>query len=315
MSFTKDIKQEVSLKELSKDEAKAELSALIQLTSSLSISNRGLALVSITENAAVSRTIYKLCKDLYEIEITPSVKRRMNLKKNLIYMLRLEGNVKDILTDLGLYSPRGFLEKPLHKIVSKESTARAYLTGAFMAEGSVHSLQTTNHHLEIKAAGEEHANFLVELLEEFLIPAKIINRRNHYIVYVKSAEKIADFLRCIEATDSLLTFEDARISRDFTSNMTRLNNVDVANVVKSMEAGKSQLDDIRILEEHDIVRSLDEKLRDVIELRKENPEASLNELCEEYRIKKGVTVSKSGLKHRFVKIHELREKVEKVNEN
>ena len=73
MSFTKDIKQEVSHKELSKDEAKAELSALIQLTSSLSISHSGLAMVSVTENAAVSRTIYKLCKELYEIEITPSV--------------------------------------------------------------------------------------------------------------------------------------------------------------------------------------------------------------------------------------------------
>lgn len=108
-------------------------------------------------------------------------------------MLRLEGNVRDILTDLGIYSSRGLLEKPLHKIVAKESTARAYLTGAFMAEGSINSPQTTNYHLEIKAASEEHANFLVELLEEFNIPAKIIDRRNHYIVYVKSAEKIADF--------------------------------------------------------------------------------------------------------------------------
>ncbi len=311
MSFTKDIKQEVAHKELTTDEAKAELSALIQLTSSISISNRGLAMVSVTENAAVSRTIYKLCKELYEVEIIPSVKRRMNLKKNLIYMLRLEGNVREILTDLGLYSTRGILDKPLHKIVSKESTAKAYLTGAFMAEGSINSPQTTNYHLEIKAASEEHAKFLVELLDEFMIPAKVMDRRNHYIVYVKSAEKIADFLRCIEATDSLLAFEDARISRDFTSNMTRLNNVDVANVVKSMEAAKNQLEDIKILEEHGLTSNLDEKLLDVIELRKENPEASLNELCEEYKIKKGVTVSKSGLKHRFVKIHELREKVEK----
>ncbi len=311
MSFTKDIKQEVSHKELTTDEAKAELSALIQLTSSISISNRGLAMVSVTENAAVSRTIYKLCKELYEVEIIPSVKRRMNLKKNLIYMLRLEGNVREILTDLGLYSTRGILEKPLHKIVSKESTAKAYLTGAFMAEGSINSPQTTNYHLEIKAASEEHAKFLVELLDEFMIPAKVMDRRNHYIVYVKSAEKIADFLRCIEATDSLLAFEDARISRDFTSNMTRLNNVDVANVVKSMEAAKNQLEDIQILEEYGLTKHLDEKLLDVIELRKENPEASLNELCEEYKIKKGITVSKSGLKHRFVKIHELREKVEK----
>ena len=314
MSFTKDIKQEVSHKELSKDEAKAELSALIQLTSSLSISHSGLAMVSVTENAAVSRTIYKLCKELYEIEITPSVKRRMNLKKNLIYILRLEGNVKEILTDLGLYSSRGLLEKPLHKIVAKESMARAYLTGAFMAEGSINSPQTTNYHLEIKAASEKHALFLVDVLNTFEIPAKIIDRRNHFVVYVQSAEKIADFLRCIEATNSLLIFEDARISRDFTSNMTRLNNVDVANVVKSMEAARNQLEDIRVLEEYGLLDNLDEKLKDVIELRKENPEASLNELCEEYRIKKGITVSKSGLKHRFVKIHELREKVEKTNE-
>lgn len=78
-----------------------------------------------------------------------------------------------------------------------------------------------------------------------------------------------------------------------------------------MEAAKNQLEDIKILEEYGVTHNLDEKLLDVIELRKENPEASLNELCEEYKIKKGITVSKSGLKHRFVKIHELREKVEK----
>lgn len=314
MSFTKDIKQEVSLKELTEEEARAELSALIQLTSSLSISNRGLALISKTENASVSRTIYRLCRELYTVEITPSVKRRMNLKKNLIYNLRLDGNVKDILTDLGIYSSRGLLEKPLKKIVAKDDTARAYLTGAFMAEGSINSPQTTNYHLEIKASSNEHAEFLVELLERFGIPAKIIERRNHSIVYVKAAEKIGDFLRCIEASECLMTFEDARISRDFTSNMTRLNNVDVANEVKSMEAATKQLEDIQVLEEYDMIKNLDEKLKDVIELRKENPEASLNELAEIYRIQKGVTVSKSGLKHRFVKIHELREKVDKKDE-
>lgn len=68
--------------------------------------------------------------------------------------------------------------------------------------------------------------------------------------------------------------------------MTRLNNVDVANVVKSMEAAKNQLEDIKILEEYGMTHNLDEKLLDVIELRKENPEASLNELCEEYKIKR-----------------------------
>ena len=89
MSFASDVKQEVSLNEWSNDEMRACLSALIQLTSSLSISSKGMALVCKTENASVSRTMYRMCKDLYDVEIVPSVKRRMNLKKNLIYLLKV----------------------------------------------------------------------------------------------------------------------------------------------------------------------------------------------------------------------------------
>lgn len=308
MSFTFDVKQEISLNTPENDEARAELSALIQMTSSLSISNRGMALVCTTENAAVSRAIYRLCRQMYQVEITPSVKRRMNLKKNLIYILRLEGNVRGILEDLGLYSSRGLLDRPLQRIVAKDGCARMYLAGAFMADGSVNSPQTTNYHLEIKASNDAHAEFLIDLLDRFHIGAKKTERRGHVIVYVKAAEKIADFLRCIGASECLLQFEDTRISRDFTSNMTRLNNVDVANVVKSMEAAARQLQDIQILEENDMIRTLDEKLLDVVELRKANPEGSLNELAAEYRSKTGNVVSKSGLKHRFVKLHELAEK-------
>ncbi len=308
MSFTFDVKQEISLNTPENDEARAELSALIQMTSSLSISSRGMALVCTTENAAVSRAIYRLCRQMYQVEITPSVKRRMNLKKNLIYILRLEGNVRGILEDLGLYSSRGLLDRPLQRIVAKDGCARMYLAGAFMADGSVNSPQTTNYHMEIKASNDAHAEFLIDLLDRFHIGAKKTERRGHVIVYVKAAEKIADFLRCIGASECLLQFEDTRISRDFTSNMTRLNNVDVANVVKSMEAAARQLQDIQILEENDMIRTLDEKLLDVVELRKANPEGSLNELAAEYRSKTGNVVSKSGLKHRFVKLHELAEK-------
>ena len=314
MSFTSDVKQEISLKTYTKDDLRAELSALIQLTSSLSISNRGLALICTTENAAVSRAIYRICRERYNVEIMPSVKRRMNLNKNLIYRLRLEGNVKEILEDLGIYSSRGLLEKPLQRIVAKESCARAYLTGAFMAEGSVNSPNTTNYHLEIKAGGEEHADFLIELLNRLMITAKKTDRRGHWIVYIKSAEKISLFLQYIGADQCLLEFEDARISRDFNSSVTRLNNVDVANVVKSMEAAAKQMEDIRILQENDQIDKLDEKLRDIIDLRLNNPEGSLNELAADYKAKTGNIVSKSGLKHRFVKLHDLADKWRNENE-
>ena len=59
---------------------------------------------------------------------------------------------------------------------------------------------------------------------------------------------------------------------------------------------------------------MDDKLLDVIALREENPEASLNELAELYRMQTGNVVSKSGLKHRFVKLHEWRERIEKNDE-
>lgn len=314
MSFTSEVKKEASLLKLEGDDARAQLSALVQMTSSISISSRGMSLIVTTGNASVSRAVYSLMKQRYEVEIESAVKRRMNLKKNLIYILRIYGPIRKILEDLGIYSTRGLLDKPLQKIVSKESCARAYLMGAFMAEGSVNSPENSNYHLEIKAMNEAHADFLMDLMERFNIPSKTIERRSKVIVYVKQAEKIGDFLRCIGTTENLFKFEDARISRDFVNSMQRLNNVEVANVVKSMKAANRQLDDIQILEEYDLIKTLDSKLQDVIRLRKENPESSLTELMSIYEEVDGVTVSKSGMNHRFVKIHKLAQQARKERE-
>lgn len=304
MSFTSDVKLEISLKERNEEEERAELSALLQMTSSLSISSKGTALSVKTENAPVSRAIYRLIRKRYDAQIETSVRRKMNLNKNLIYGLKIYGDIRGILSDLGIYSKRGLLERPLKHIVTKDACARAYLAGAFMAGGSVNSPQTSSYHLEIKTETEVLAEFISELMERFYISSRIIQRRNRYIVYIKAAEKIADFLRCIGAENNLLSFENERISRDFTNNVQRLNNVDVANEVKSMKAAKAQLEDIETLEQYDRLRKLDEKVRAAAELRKTFPEASLNELAEEYEKKTGITVSKSGMKHRFNKIHE-----------
>ena len=198
------------------------------------------------------------------------------------------------------------MEKPLQKIVSSDSNARAYLSGAFLASGSVNPPEKTNYHLEMTASNEEHARFLIELLKRFDISARMISRRGKSVVYIKAAEKIADFLRIIGANDAVMKFENIRISRDFTNSLTRLNNCDVANEVKSQTAARKQLEDIARIEEMRLHPG--EKLQIVMDLRKENPEASLLELCALYEEKTGTAVSKSGMKHRFVRIHELAEK-------
>lgn len=312
MSFSSDVKNEAAQIELVKNEGRAELSALIQMCSSLSLSNRGMTIKVQVENAAVARTVCRLVKDRYNAEISLSVKRRMNLKKNLIYGIRIMTGAPVILTDLGLYSSRGLLEVPLHKIVSNDSQARAYLCGAFLAGGSINPPEKTNYHLEITANNDKQAELLQELLERFDIHAKTIERRGKQIVYVKAAEKIADFLRIIGANEAVLKFENIRISRDFTNSLTRLNNCDVANEVKTQNAAKNQLEDIQILQSTYGLDRLDEKLQDVAKLRLQYPEASLNELCAAYEEMTGISVSKSGMKHRFVRLHELAEKRRKV---
>ncbi len=312
MSFSSDVKNEAAQIELVKNEGRAELSALIQMCSSLSLSNRGMTIKVQVENAAVARTVCRLVKDRYNAEISLSVKRRMNLKKNLIYGIRIMTGAPVILTDLGLYSSRGLLEVPLHKIVSNDSQARAYLCGAFLAGGSINPPEKTNYHLEITANNDKQAELLQELLARFDIHAKTIERRGKQIVYVKAAEKIADFLRIIGANEAVLKFENIRISRDFTNSLTRLNNCDVANEVKTQNAAKNQLEDIRVLQSTYGLDRLDEKLQDVAKLRLQYPEASLNELCTAYEEMTGISVSKSGMKHRFVRLHELAEKRRKV---
>ena len=312
MSFSSDVKNEAAQIELVKNEGRAELSALIQMCSSLSLSNRGMTIKVQVENAAVARTVCRLVKDRYNAEISLSVKRRMNLKKNLIYGIRIMTGAPVILTDLGLYSSRGLLEVPLHKIVSNDSQARAYLCGAFLAGGSINPPEKTNYHLEITANNDKQAELLQELLERFDIHAKTIERRGKQIVYVKAAEKIADFLRIIGANEAVLKFENIRISRDFTNSLTRLNNCDVANEVKTQNAAKNQLEDIHVLQSTYGLDRLDEKLQDVAKLRLQYPEASLNELCAAYEEMTGISVSKSGMKHRFVRLHELAEIRRKV---
>jgi len=185
---------------------------------------------------------------------------------------------------------------------------------AFMAGGSINSPEKSSYHLEITATSEEHALFMASLLERFNIHAKITTRRKKVILYVKSAEKIADFLRLIEADQAVLKFENIRISRDFSNSLQRMNNMDLANEVKAVAAASGQLDDIRILEENQKIETLDHKLQDIIALRKANPEASLMELCGIYERQTGEIVSKSGMKHRFVKLHELAMKEVKQDE-
>lgn len=309
MSFTTDVKKEAASNTLKPCCRKAELSALIQLCSTLSISQQGMIVVVKTENATIAKRIWTMIKEEFHVECDLSVIKKMNLKKNNIYQIRILHNSREILDELGILTGRGLQDHPAYKLIQKDCCARAYLAGAFMAMGSVNAPTKTSYHLEIATNDVAHAEFIQKLMHRFGMPAKIITRRNQEVVYLKAADKIADFLRCIGAHENLMKFEDVRITRDFRNNFTRLDNCEVANEMKSQEAAHKQLKDIQVLIDAKMFDHIDEKLHDVAELRLQFQEASLNELCNEYYKKTGKEISKSGIKHRFKKIQELSERI------
>ena len=308
MSFSSDIKNETAQKTMSRSDSRACLSALLKMSSVISFSSRGMTLLVIVENAAVARMIFSMVKERYGSEMELFVKKKMNLKKNRIYGIRILTGAREILEDVGLYTARGLRDKPVSRIVQTEANARAFLTGAFMAAGSVNPPEKPNYHLEITAGNAEYGEFLIEQMARFRIPAKMIERRGKAVVYVKAAEKIADFLRCIEAHNALMKFEDERIERDFTNNFVRLNNIDVANMQKTQKAAEEQIADIMILRESGYDSQMNSSLKQLAEVRIKYPDAALSELTELYEQETGDPVSKSGLRHRFVRIHELAEK-------
>lgn len=312
MSFTTDIKQEIANGKLETHCQRAQLSALIQLTSSLTISKGNLGILIRSESPTTCKRIMALLKSLYDVDTTLQVAKKTNLKKNNVYTIEIENGGKDILEDLGLYSQRGLESHPNHEIVMRNCCAASYLAGAFLAYGSCNDPQNTNYHLEISLQELEYANFIVKMISRFDMKAKIVKRRSRYIVYLKKADYVSNFLAAIRAHDAMMRFEDERITRDLKNSLSRIDNCEIANVEKSIRAGQKQLAAIQKLIEKDVFDHIGEKLMNVADIRVRYPESSLLELCDYYQKNYGEAISKSGMKHRLNKIESIADSLEEA---
>lgn len=304
VSFARQVKEEVVFNDFDICCQKAILSAIIKINGTLSLSHQGLLLTIRTENAKIASKIHKMLKEVYNPQIEFLVSRKMKLKKNNVYILKVS-KAKEILENLGFMNGLGFQLLPDPKLVKKECCKRAFLAGVFLASGSVNNPETSNYHLELSVNEEEYALFIQKLINRFHLNAKLIKRRNKYIIYLKSSEKIGDFLRAIGASQSVMSFENTRIERNMSNTFNRLNNCDIANDVKSMVSSNKQLEDINIIDMFRGIDMLDEKTKNVALVRRKYPDLTLSELCEEYYKETGETISKSGLHHRFKKISEM----------
>ena len=310
MSFTVQIKEEISHAERTKSERLAGLSGYIRNNSTITKNK----IIMTTENKFIVERVTKGIEDFYNTKSQIDVIENLNFSKKELYQITIKDNLDEILKDLCVLDDKGnYIETVPNYLVGGNEEIRGYLRGVFSASGSINDPKTSRYHMELLVKEPEEAVFVQKLLNVFDLNAKILNRDKGYMIYIKEAEKISDFLKIIGADKAVMYFEDVRVYRDKKNKTNRLNNCEQANMDKVIQTAQEQLEDIKIIEDNDGLVLLDEKVREVLEYRKKYPETSLKELAEIISIETNKSITKSGLNHRLRKIKELAEKFKKMN--
>ena len=190
-------------------------------------------------------------------------------------------------------------------LVETDDEVRGYLRGVFLSSGSINDPKTSRYHLEFLIEKGEEAVFVQKLLNSYSLNVKLLSRDKGYMLYIKEADKISDFLKIIGCSKAVLYYEEIRVYRDAKNKTNRLNNCEQANMDRVIDSAMEQLNYIKILEDNMAIELLDDKTKEALEYRKKYQEASLKELSEIISLETGKKITKSGLNHRFRKIKEL----------
>ena len=184
-----------------------------------------------------------------------------------------------------------FLEKEIPNIETEE---KSFVRGCFLGSGSINNPEN-NYHMEIIFRLKENAVVVLNILKRYHIDFKILEKENHISIYTKDGEEISKFLAFIGANSSVLKYEDIRVYRDMRNNVNRLVNCETANLNKTVSAAVKQVEAIEIIKQKGKFSELTDPLKEIANLRLQNPEASLIELGQMLKS----PVGKSGVNYRL----------------
>lgn len=222
-------------------------------------------------------------------------------EKNVNYRICFKSGeeTEKILKFFGYNSPNeiNFINK---QIIKKECCVHSFLRGVFLAAGQV-SDPEKDYRLEISLKKPEIQEDFLELSKDLGFDFKTSKRAGATVLYLKDSTLIEEFLTVIGATNGAILIMQSKIYKDMRNKVNRIKNRETANIFKAVDAAIEQRKAIDVLEKKGIAESLEPELVAAIKLRKENPEASLSELC---RIS-SEPITRSGLNHRFKRILEL----------
>ena len=317
MSFSKSVKDEIIKKNVHKAESRALVQGLILSAGSLVISSGKLSFFVSNDSENVILYLKQKLIELFgniEIDVVQIVK---NFKTKERFELSVQEDYNEtILKEVGIinFNQDGemlFSDVCDRSFVADEKKMQAFLTGVFLGSGSV-SVPTESaekrkygYHFEIIMSSKEQVDLIAEILSNFDIFPKIVERNELFVLYLKNSELICDTLQLFGASKSLLDLMNQKVTRDVNNNTNRQVNCIAANIDKAVNAALKQMKAIEVIQNTIGIENLPETLAEAALTRIANPEGSLKELLFALDNK----ISKGALAQRFDKIIKLAEEL------
>ncbi len=254
-----------------------------------------------TENEYTAKLYSSLIKSVYGVD----TKTETGNTKRTTYRVEIPDE-SDRLRVLASVDFGIFDGKINRESLERECCAAAFIRGAFLACGQI-SDPATSYRVDFPVRERALAEELKTLLAEHYINANISPRGNGFVVYIKRSEMIVNLLTVMGASARSLELIETTIIKSVKNNMNRARNCDSANISRTVEASITQRRAIEFLEEKGILSALSPELIAAAQLRKQNPELSLKELCK----KSDDPITVSGLNHRLKKLIEIYEEHKK----
>jgi cell division protein WhiA len=279
----------------------AELSALFHAAGVWHLRGRGELAVHVDlASGHAARRAFALLRELgVQSEIRTYPRRAFDRATRYQLHAAVDARSRAVLREAGVVSGRGApLELPPKRVVGRSCCRAAYLRGALLGGGSLSGPHAP--HLELRATSVEGAQLLAEVAARQGVTLSTLERRTHALAYAKGGETIADLLALAGASETALRLDEHAVVAATRAHANRLANADEANVRRTVQAARRQLEAIEQLD----LELLPRPLREVAALRVKHPALSLTELAAKCR----PPITKAAAHHRMAVLRRLAER-------
>ena len=303
MNFGQVVKQEILNKPIKeRADKKAFLAGIIRGNGSLFSRDGEMGLDFYVFGEDTANLVMNFFRILYSYEFREiAFENRIN-KSDKVTLTLFGNQTLEILQDLGVITDTDgelAVNLKIFSIANDESSVKAFLKGLFVSVGSCtfpSKNSNTGYHLELVFSHSAPASETMLKLAEYQVNSKITRRKESFVLYVKSAEEIRNFIAFIGAPVSVLKMTDFMINREMSNMSNRQANCDMGNVNRQIEAVEKQINAIKKIQRELGFSKLKEDLKITAEYRVKYKDESMVELAEI------MGVSKSCLNHRLRKL-------------